>query len=117
MARAGALPQVNYGIKGNQLKFDTVGWATLAVFDLMNLEEWGDVLWSVGDGAGTHTRGAARHGLFGARDTSARVERGDVERRDVERRDVERRDVEGRDVDEASSRSRATNPGGPTSTL
>jgi len=37
---------VGYSIDGNKFKFNTVGWATLAVFDLMQLYGWDDPLWS-----------------------------------------------------------------------
>jgi len=43
---------VGYSIDGNKFKFNTVGWATLAVFDLMQLYGWDDPLWSSQDGAG-----------------------------------------------------------------
>lgn len=44
---------VQYSIQGDQFKFDTVGWATLAVFDVMQLENWDWPLWASEDGAGT----------------------------------------------------------------
>ena len=44
---------VDYSIDGDMLKFDTVGWAFMAVFDMTNLEGWNDVLWSMQDTRGT----------------------------------------------------------------